>query len=367
MKQMINKMCVGGCFDTSGGRRSGYVDKLCFELNKVDPGWVVYNGGDWNKLMYCLSLVPQMKIVLWMPDIPNEFPKYVNDLKGMNPKMLLVTSKNNRRIEKQYSPQELIARMLATKSNLMLEFGDDSGLIVATIWDALGNVFGYKLHNVNDVAMVLTRRLNELQSYTRVGSRSIGAAKPVPDEKKFFEIGRQYAEVFHDLIHGGGTTRFLGNMSFRCSEGFPSFRKDGLVYVSKRNIDKRKIDKDSFVAVELEGDGVQFYGDTKPSVDTPIQLRLYREIPTARYMLHSHCMIADCPMTDSVIPCGALEEAEEILSVWHRTGGVLDDVWCVNLKGHGSIAIAADVQYLKGIRYVAREIPTFVDLSQQLK
>lgn len=42
------------------------------------------------------------------------------------------------------------------------------------------------------------------------------------------------------------------NVSFRCEKGFPSFRDKNIIYVSKRNMDKRMIGKEGFVAVNLD-------------------------------------------------------------------------------------------------------------------
>lgn len=74
----------------------------------------------------------------------------------------------------------------------------------------------------------------------------------------------------------------------RCSKGMPSFKHNDYVFVSQRNVDKEYLDLSHFIPTYLEDDKVYYCGENKPSVDTPIQLRLYKELPNIRYMIHSH-------------------------------------------------------------------------------
>ena len=84
----------------------------------------------------------------------------------------------------------------------------------------------------------------------------------IPEDTEFFNIVKGYADVFHKLINPApNVTRFLGNSSFRCQRGFPSFKKDGIVYVSKRNVDKRYIDKSGFVPTKLFDNKIFYYSN----------------------------------------------------------------------------------------------------------
>ena len=183
-----------------------------------------------------------------------------------------------------------------------------------------------------------------------------------PELPAFFELVKQYARTFHDLIHpADGVERFLGNASFRCERGFPSFRHGKDVYVSRRNIDKRFIGPDMFVRVELKDHGVGYYGSDKPSVDTPVQLRLYDFFTRVRYMLHSHVYIKDAPFTDHAIPCGALEEVNEVIATFinEKNSAMARKIgdFSINLLGHGSIVFADNLNYMRSVQYYAREIP----------
>jgi hypothetical protein len=105
-------------------------------------------------------------------------------------------------------------------------------------------------------------------------------------------------------------------------------------------------------------DGKLYYcGDNKPSVDTPIQMRLYDALPNIRYMIHSHCYIENAPFTKKSIPCGAIEEVDEVLSLIDKKWGRDHFLYCINLKGHGSIVMAKDAAMLNHIRYVGRHLP----------
>jgi hypothetical protein len=379
---------VAGKFgdDDEGGRPSGYAERL-IEAVVSHTGWnecIVYNGGKFDTLK---SIdFKQFNVIFWCPDISNDKPKLVRDIKNQHPHCILITSKRN---EKQkYGVMHLIAGALITKSNLLMEFNWINDFQVgATILDPLGNCFGEKITSIPELADRLVKRIEELRNFTRVPSVSIGETSyplvPYPEptsiesreiksRKQFFILAQQYAEKFHQLIQVQ-TDRFLGNLSFRCAEGFPSFRTGEIIFVSKRNIDKRNIHDGGFVAVKAEVEDltsryldsyktisekilrpVQYYGQDKPSVDTPIQLALYRQYSRIKYMLHSHTYVADAPMTKSVVPCGALEEVAEI----EKLVPSKDCNWFfVNLRGHGSLCAAENSDMLANIPYIARPVP----------
>lgn len=144
----------------------------------------------------------------------------------------------------------------------------------------------------------------------------------VPDETKFIELVRSYAEKFHEIMQPTkDVKRFLGNCSAkplppqvgRCSKGMPSFKTKDYVFVSQRNVDKEYLDISHFVPVYEEDGKIYYCGDNKPSVDTPIQLMLYKTLPNIRYMIHSHCYAENAVMTTKSILCGAIEEVDEVL------------------------------------------------------
>jgi hypothetical protein len=169
-------------------------------------------------------------------------------------------------------------------------------------------------------------------------------------------------------------------MSFRCQNGFPSFRgENGIIYVSRRNVDKSNINAASFVPTYLdETETVKYFGDNKPSVDTPVQLRLYKNFPWANYMIHAHCYVDVSKIPEALflrtlkpIPCGALEEVSEIIEAYtfgrfyweSKYNNEPPRLLAINLKGHGCILIAKDIEILKELQkykdscFVQRPIP----------
>lgn len=372
-------LIVGGTFDHDGGRPSGLVrsidksirEKTTFDVTTVNGGWVA----DLHEEI--LPSVLGFDVVLWFANVSNDEVK-LRDVKAINPKCILITSKRND--DGKYTFAELISRALAIKANLTIEFSKDpDGLFNMMLFDPLGNVF-YDGFMVDEMCTKLLERTKQLILFTRVPTvqDTTQEAPEVPEETEFFNFAHNCADIFHNLIRPAkGTERFLGNMSFRCQNGFPSFRgENGIVYVSRRNVDKSDIGAASFVPTYLDDTKtVKYFGDVKPSVDTPVQLRLYKHLPWANYMLHAHCYVDTTGIPETVtlcttkpIPCGAIEEVAEVLTAY-RIGRFYWEynkhprLVAINLVGHGCILIAEDVEILKELQshkdscFVARPMP----------
>lgn len=346
----MKTLYVAGSFDDKGGRES----KVAYQIFQPisEDGADFNNGGYFNELEKIVEKAADYGVIYWFADVPNDKPKLIKRIKEKNSKCILVTSKRN--TDCKYKFADLIARALSLKSNLLLEFIQEEGMYKGRIFDPLGNVFADFTQDFSLIGKVLKKRVNELAGCTRISSMSAGERKSVPDAGEFFELTKHYAELFHNLVHSSvGNTRFMGNVSFRCEGGFPSFKTDGLVYVSRRNVDKRCIKRESFVAVE-KSIPIKFYGENKPSVDTPSQILLYNNYPGTRYMLHSHVYINNAPFTEKIVPCGAIEEFHEIEKIY--PGSELTN-FAINLRGHGSLVLADSIKYLKSIPYRERRIP----------
>ena len=374
---MTKALIVGGTFDNEGGRPSKLITSMYNEIAGVSGYKVVlFNGGLVTSLHnIILPSVVDYDVVLWFANVSNDEDK-LRDVKAINPKCILITSKRND--DSKYTFAELISRALAIKANLTIEFSKHEDKFNMMLFDPLGNVF-YDGFEVPSLCDALLRRTNQLTHFTRVPSiREIALPTPeVPEETEFFEFAHNCADIFHNLIRPAkGTERFLGNMSFRCQNGFPSFRgENGIIYVSRRNVDKSDIGAASFVPTYLDGSAVKYFGEFKPSVDTPVQLMLYQHMPWANYMIHAHCYVDTSGIpgtrtmyTHNPVPCGAAEEVTEIC-------GLDVGAWCVdipqrllaiNLKGHGCILIAKDVEIFKELQkhkdncFVQRPIPETV-------
>ncbi len=375
---MENKILfVGGNWDLNGGRKSKIVDEFAKYLPNVD----VYNGGEYNNLNKILDSCINYDVVLWWANVPNELPK-IRNVKEINYKTMLVSSKRN--VHNEYSFEELLQRGFALKSNLTVEFKKDNDLYSMRLFDPLGNIW-YEGEDIKDCAEALVNRLNFIKSITRESTISseenIGSLawffnmfkeevyksdinKEIPLRKEFLSIVREYANIFTEAtFQTKDVKRFLGNASFRCPKGFPSFRDGKYIFVSKRNVNKEFIGIDEFVPVYLENGKIYYCGNSKPSVDTPIQVRLYNLLPNIDYMIHSHCYIENAPFTTKAYPCGAVEEVDEIKEIINEyyDNDFNKDFYLINLIGHGSLMMSNNPEKLRNISIIGRELPEYPD------
>lgn len=371
---MENKILfVGGNWDLNEGKRSKIVD----EFAKYLPNATVYNGGDYNDLNKILESCINYDIVIWWANVPNELPK-IRNVKDINYKAMLVSSKRN--IDNKYSFQELLQRSFALKSNLTIEFSKNDDLYSMKLFDPLGNVW-YEGTSIEECSEELLARLNFIKSITRESTVSseenIGALAwffnmfkeeiykselnpTIPIKKEFLNIVRDYtSKLAEATFQTKDVKRFLGNASFRCPKGFPSFRDGKYIFVSKRNINKEFIGIEEFVPVYLENSKIYYCGENKPSVDTPIQVRMYEKLPNINYMIHSHCYIEGAPYTKKALPCGAIEEIDEIekLLEEYYNNDYYRDFYLMNLIGHGSIMMSKSPEQLRNINMIGRQLP----------
>ena len=370
---MNNKVLfVGGDWDLNGGRKSGVVEKFAREIPNVQ----LYNGGDYRDLEKIIETANDYDVVMWWPNISNDLLK-LKSVKEVNYKTMLVSSKRN---DGKYSFQEMLQRAFALKSNLTVQFMKKDNMFEMRLFDPLGNVW-YEGNSIKDCAKEMLERLDFIKSITRESTVSAeentGALAwffnmfkeemyksemdpVIPIKRAFLSIVKDYAGKFAEATyHTSDVKRFLGNASFRCPKGFPSFRSGKYIFVSRRNVSKEYIGIEEFVPVYLEDDKLYYCGNNKPSVDTPIQVRLYGELKNINYMIHSHCYIDGAPFTTKALPCGAIEEVEEIKELIEReyNGDYDKDFYVMNLIGHGCIMMSKTPEQLLGIDMKGRELP----------
>jgi ribulose-5-phosphate 4-epimerase/fuculose-1-phosphate aldolase len=175
---------------------------------------------------------------------------------------------------------------------------------------------------------------------------------------EFLDLVRSSAEELTKHVNAINPNRFLGNASTRCSYGFPAVRGDvdrDRIFVTRRNIDKQYINAENFVEVTNNEKQVEYWGEHKPSVDTPIQVRLFNHYPRINYMIHGHSYLDGVSMTTNVIPCGAIEEVDDIIKLFPDTK--VRDFAC-NLRGHGFIIAGSTVNRLRNYtNYKSRPFP----------
>jgi hypothetical protein len=134
-----NFLLVGGAFDETGGRPSGYFRKFAaaFSANTSRTTQVI-NGGSYADLVALLDRATNVTHLFWFADIPNELPKILPELRARFPALTLVQSKNNRP-PREYTREQLIERMRASGSQYLLEFTlGEMGNVLATLLSAEG-------------------------------------------------------------------------------------------------------------------------------------------------------------------------------------------------------------------------------------
>ncbi len=355
MKQENRILFVGGTFNNEGGKQSKVVDAFAKTLG---PNVTLYNGGYYRNLDDIVETTTDYDTVFWWANVPNDLLK-IRNVKDINPKCLLITSKRND--NNKYNFGELITRALNNKANLIVEFSKKLDKFEMRVFDPLGVVY-YEGLDIGQAAQRCQERLDFLKTIKRQGTRkSTQETTSFNPEPKFLELVKEYAEVFHECINPAPEVkRFLGNTSFRCQRGFPSYRTENedCIMVSRRNIDKRFIDNNGFVEVYLQDKDIYYKGEYKPSVDAPIQINLYKQLPEINYMLHAHCYIIDAPFTTKAIPCGALDEIDEILCVYDKD----KETNYINLIGHGSLVMCRSLEGLFNIPYMPRPLPEKLEI-----
>ena len=354
---MNSILLVGGTWDFQGGKKSRVVEKFAREFSYV----TVYNGGYYFDLHRIIETSIYFDVVLWWANVPNDMPK-VRNVKEINYKALLVTSKRN---NGEYTFEELLQRSLEAKANLTIEFSEKGKVFNMRLFDPLGNLW-YDGASIISCAEKMQKRLEFLSTMTR--EPTISSDIKLEDlnlsddtfNEDFLGIVRNYANVFAEAIfQTKDVKRFLGNASFRCPKGFPSFRQGDLIFVSRRNVNKEFISAQDFVPVYMKDRKIYYIGENKPSVDTPIQVRLYKMFPNINFMIHSHCYIKNAMFTDRIVPCGAIEEVDEIERAVKKfyNGNFERVAYVLNLRGHGSIMMSKDPELLKDINIVGRQLP----------
>jgi hypothetical protein len=346
----MNFLVCGGTFDSTRGKSSKIVSSIASSLSS-DFAVTLINGGNYNTLK-CINFTPY-DLIFWFPNISNDEEKLISSIKEKNPHAFLISSK--RVVEKSYTEFDVITRLLKTRSNLGVMITTDANSVYHfNLLDPLGNTF-YNGTSVDELSAALIYRIKYIKSLSRIQSVSIGKFRPFAIDASFIEFVKYSASEFSKYVNAVNPSRMLGNASTRCMLGFPATKQNNKIFVTQRNIDKTEINASNFVEVTSNEDIVEYYGTKKPSVDTPIQIRLFNYYRNINFMVHGHVYVNDAPFTEHTIPCGYIEEFNEIVALYPDCNATSV---AVNLKGHGHIIMAATVHELQLLgKYCSREFP----------
>ena len=341
-------LIVGGTWDLNGGKESGFIKKFCTELRAYNNNFTCLNGGNYNDLQTIINSVKDYDVVCWFANVDNSLPK-VRSVKKINPYTILIGSKRND--NNKYLFVDVLNRTLMERHNLSIEFSKQEEKYKILLFDPLGCKW-YEGTNISDLVQNLYKRLLFISNAKREHTYYVDGQIQIPNDEIFFSFVRESAEIFHKTIdHSDGVTKFMGNASFR--------GKDRYLFVSKRDVDKSKIDKDNFVACRLDNDILYYYGDTKPSKDTISQAKLYNLFPNINYIIHSHCYASDGKYTEMPVPCGSLDEIDEITKVIEKeyNGDYGLTLYKINYLGHGCLLLGNTVNDLKATNFIPRNFP----------
>lgn len=358
----MNITIIGGTWDRGVGKESKIVNSLGAVVASTYPEdqVLLMNGGNILELRTLIldgnDQWHASDVVLWMPNISNAEEKILPFIKRNYPEKILIQSK--RVIEKEYGDFALVKRMLASHSALLLKIEKNEGTYLFGVMDPLGNSWCEK-ESLLEATKALFDRAHDIHSMNRMRSVTEGPREDFSLDPAFLETVRSMGVIFDEKIQAVNPERYLGNASTRCCHGFPSARSDrNTVFVSQRNVDKTMVSEESFVEVKIEEGKVVYKGEKKPSVDTPVQVMLYEELPEINYMIHGHCYVKGAPMTPRSVPCGFLEEKEEVLKTIGKEWSVdLPDVFSVNLRGHGCLIMGKRVPQKEEFEFVSRKMP----------
>lgn len=344
-------LLTAGTWDNDGGKSSSLMNKMHDLLKKEnDFDITFYNGGYYEKLNEIVMTAKEYEVILWMAKVPEELEP-VRFVKTVNPMATVIGSKKN--INNELSFVDILNKTLLQRNNLSIMFSknEDEYKYKMLLFDPLGTSW-YEGYDISALTTVMVDRIRFILTTRREKTFKVNGTHEVPNNEEFFSYVRNVAEIFHKTIeHADGVTRFLGNASFRGSD---------VIYVTRRDVDKSLIDKDNFVAAFLgEDDKVHYYGDYKPSKDTVVQTRLYKMFPNINFIIHSHCYAKDASFTKTPVPCGALDEIDEVLDVVkdNYNNDYSLNYYKFNLNGHGCLIFANSIELLKETEYVTRHLP----------
>lgn len=362
MPDSKNILIVTGSYSVSCSKQSYFGQEIYEAFKKIFLGDIdFFNGGTFEYLHNILNDIKKYKVIVWMPDIDNSYNKFLQSIKVENRTAILIQSKIND--YNKYSTFQIVERMFKAHSNICLEISKvevtaPRATYKFRILDPLGNVW-YDGSSITESSMCIASRVEKLLSYHRYPSTRLN--DPIGDidiDPQFIKAVRSFGWRFSNLISGAiNKERFLGNASTRCMRGFPAIRCNSGIYISRRNVDKETIDEQDFVPVFIENNEVVYSGMNKPSVDAAVQTMLFDYYHSVNYIIHGHVYVHSAPFTKKHIPCGYIEEFDEVILL-KRDHRSFD--FSVNLTGHGCLILAKNFEYIASIGMSARDFPEYL-------
>ena len=175
------------------------------------------------------------------------------------------------------------------------------------------------------------------------------------------ELRKQMVNIGRYLYETGLTSKYSGNISARDSES-------GLIVIKPSGIPWLSITEDELVIINCEGEVVE--GKRKPSLETPMHTAVYKLIPQAMAIVHTHSKYGtgfavarqpipavainsvelggEVPVTPFYLP-GSKEDAQAIAEY-------LKDRKAVLLAAHGVICYGRDLEEAVYFNEIVEEV-----------
>lgn len=337
----MRSVIVGGTF---GEAKSSSIVTVLAKSLEIER---VINGGSFEELNVDIS---DSDFTIWMPNVTNEEEKTYPKKKVGS---FLVCSKVMR---EGYGLDVPISRIFKMHANAVIAIDSSRKPFTFQLLDALGNSW-IKTSDISELARAIQKlylwskeqiryKSEEINLLAAERKMQVGTFHPF-ENQEFIDLVKLVA----DKVEAANVGRFFGNASTRCFKMFPSMRDDNHIYVSPRDIDKKRIAIEDMVLTmdHIPSRTLYYLGSKKPSVDAPIQSLLYHLFPL-NYMIHGHSYVEGAPFTKAYYPCGDMREVEEIASLIeleHLHGARNDGV--LNLKNHGFLFYAEKIEELQSL------------------
>ena len=331
---------VGGNFEKETIKASGVVIKLFDAFYYINSPLVEFsylNGG------YIENLPESVDgdLSIWMPNISNEESKHYPKKKIGS---VLICSKL---MHEGVTVVDAVSRIFKMHANAVICIYPDGKYYRFELRDALNNVW-YKGADINKLALSILYFYGFTKSAKRVQTKQNNFSEKhykqqynvcKKDLQKLIDINKKLQ--YHIKTKCGD--RFFGNISTRCQKLFPSLIKGLVLFVSPRNSDKESLTPEEMVWYFND----TYYGKRKPSVDSPTQLRIYKNMDNIKYMIHGHATFIhpDIKTTNNYCLCGDINEVDEVVNLVGKN----EYAFCINLKNHGFLIGADTLKHLEGI------------------
>lgn len=339
---------VGGNIYDMYGDMSSVVSKIAKEFARLGNYVRELNGPQ----RMGVPDISSSDLTLWMPNIPNTFEKnYPKKQKGS----CLICSKL---MHGKVTRADAVSRIFRMNANAVIAIYPSKNSMEGGYWyefeviDALGNIWCDKTEDIPTLVMSVMRFHEWSSSQKRVSIDT-----PYIPSEEFLALNRQLATKVQNSMGG----RFFGNSSTRCMKLFPSLKieapptpSENIFLFSARDTDKEHLKADDFVSIECFGpDKYINLGQKKSSVDTPVQLGVYKLRYLINYMIHGHAFIKDAPTTKDYFPCGDMRELNGILEITSARV----PIFTINLKQHGFLIGARSLPDLQKVIETSEIIP----------